>query len=251
MLVKSEVEIAPNVYALPGLPAARIGDYIVVADLHLGYEEALSRDGVYLPRVQLRNAIRTIREIASASPESRKLLIAGDIKHVFNKILRSEKEEVSEFIRESQELYKEVIVIRGNHDNFVSTIVKSEGAEFLEDGIEVGGVSIIHGHKKPRDTSGVIVLGHEHPSIQVRVGGSRVKFPVFLRVPLESGGTAVVIPAMGTYQTGNVISTVKTAYLSPIIREEGIVDLAVPYIVDESGGIMELTRLEILEQVLG
>ncbi len=251
MLANSEVEIAPRIHALPGLPAARIQDYIIVADLHLGYEEALSRDGVYLPRVQLRNAIKTLREIANTSPSTRKLVIAGDIKHAFNKLLRSEREEVSTFIREALTLYKEVIVIRGNHDNFISPIIKSEGAEFIEDGIEVHGINVIHGHKKPKDTSGVTVLGHEHPSIQVRVGGSRVKFPVFLRVPLDSGGMAVIIPAMGTYQTGNIISSVREAYLSPLIREQGLVDLAVPYIVDDSGGIMELARLEILEQILG
>lgn len=230
MLSQAEIEIAPGIYALPGLPAVRVGDSIIIADLHLGYEEALSRDGVYLPHVQLRNALRTIREIAAATPTAVRLIVAGDIKHTFNKLLRSEREEVSAFIREAQAHFKEVIVVRGNHDNFISPIVKAEGAEFIDEGADLGrGITVIHGHKKPGAGGDVFILGHEHPAIQIRVGGSRVKFPVFLKVPLESGGTAIVVPAMGTYQTGNVISTINSAYLSPLIRDEGIVRLAVPY----------------------
>lgn len=252
MLANAEIEVVPGVYAIPGLPAVRVGSgYVVVADLHLGYEEALAKDGVYLPRVQLRNAVRTLRSIADASSSAHKLIIAGDVKHVFNKLLRSEREEVSRFLNEAQSLFKEVIVIRGNHDNYIPPIVKAEGVEFLEDDIVIDDIIIIHGHKKPRVRGETVILGHEHPSIQVRVGGSRVKFPVILKVPLESGGNAVVLPAMGTYQTGNVVSTVRSSYLSPLIREEGIVEHAIPYIIEESGGVMELTRLEILEQVLG
>ena len=232
------------------MPAVYIDKgYLVVADLHLGYEEAMSRDGVYLPRVQLQNALKLLRRLSELGVP--RLVIAGDIKHAFDRLLKSERLEVSRFLSEATSVFREVIVLRGNHDNYVSGVVRDSGAEFVDaDMLDIGGITVAHGHKMLKDRGDIVVMGHEHPAVQVRVGGSRVKFPVILKVPLEGGGVVVVAPPAGTYQTGNVVTTSRESYLSPLIREEGLVEAAIPYIIDEPAGVMELARLDLLERVL-
>ncbi len=243
------VEIVEGVEAIEGLPAVKVEGYVVIADLHLGYEEAMAREGVFLPRVQLRNALVVLRRLSRV--KARRLIVAGDIKHAFDKLLKSERAETRRFLEEALTVFSEVLVLRGNHDNYISGVVKETGADFIEEPyIKIGDIHVTHGHKDPGEYGRVIILGHEHPAIQVRVAGSRVKFPVFLKVPLEGGSTAIVLPATGTYQTGNIVGAQRSLYLSPIIKHRGLVEEALPYIMDESGKLIKLVPLSLLEEIL-
>lgn len=235
-----------------GLPAVYVehADAVVIADVHLGYEEEMAGVGVFLPRAQLRRALELLESLATRHRGAR-LVIAGDLKHSFSRLLRQERLEVPRLLQRAQELgFREVIVVRGNHDNFVSHIVKAAGAEFLEDHLDLGkGVVVAHGHRDPQTSYELLLMGHEHPAIQVSMAGGRAKFPVFLAVPLEDGSEALVLPPAGAYQVGNVVSTIRENYLSPIIKEKGVVEEAVPVIVDEAGN-MVLLKLSMLESIL-
>ncbi len=235
-----------------GLPAVYIprANAVVIADVHLGYEEEMASTGVFLPRVQLRKALSIIESLAVRHPGAR-LVVAGDLKQSFSRLLRQERLEVPRFIKAALDAgFREVVVVRGNHDNFVSHIVKSAGGEFVEDYLDLGGgIVVAHGHKKIDADFQVLVMGHEHPAIQVSMAGGRAKFPVFLAVPLERGSIALVLPPTGAYQVGNVVSTIRENYLSPIIKEEGLVEEAIPIIVDD-GGNMVLVKLSLLDSLL-
>ncbi len=238
------VEDAPAVYI-------EHYDSFIVADLHLGYEEALASEGVYLPRIQYRKAVGVLSKLAARKPGAR-LIIAGDVKHCFHRLTRQERVELAKLVRKAQELgFREIVLVRGNHDNYVATVLKPLGVPIVEGYLDIGkGVVVAHGHKSVEADYEVIVMGHEHPAIQVSVGGGRTKFPVYLVVPLEGGGEAVVLPPVGAYQVGNVVTTDRRNYLSPIIKEKGIVEDALPLIVDEEAGFMPLVRLGILEALM-
>ena len=248
----NRLELAPGLLALSSSPALfmpRQG-LAVIADIHLGYESALARTGVFLPLVQLRKAVEVVRRVREETGAS-KLVINGDIKHVFEKLTRQEKLEIPKLVREAFEAgFREVIVVRGNHDNYVSGVLKSMGVEFVEERLDVGsGVTITHGH---RNVGGfeVAVLGHEHPAINVSIGGSKIKLPVYLSVPLEDGSRAIVLPPAGAYQAGNDVTLERGNYLSPIIRERGVVGDAIPVIYDESLGVLPLARLSELSDLV-
>ncbi|MCE4627660.1 MAG: metallophosphoesterase [Desulfurococcales archaeon] len=245
------LEMLKDIVMLRGIPAIfiRRANAVVIADLHLGYEESMARQGVYLPRLQIRKALRVIRK-AKEITGAKKLIINGDIKHEFGRLLKSEKLEVAKFLRGAYETgYSEVILVRGNHDNYVKPIIESLGGEVVEELVE-GDVLLTHGHKKVRGSHGVIVIGHEHPSISVSISGVKARFPIFLLVPLEDDSMVLVLPAAGAYQTGNPVSVIRENYLSPIIREKGVVSEAVPIIVDETEGLMPLPKISLLESLI-
>ncbi len=246
------IEVVEGVVLLEGVPAVylRKHDAIVIADLHLGYEEAMARQGVFLPRLQLRR-VRSVLEKARKHSGAETLIVAGDIKHEFGKLLRMEKLETAKFIRDSFRLgFKRIIVVRGNHDNYIGPIVKDLGGEFLEE-LELDDILVTHGHRRAdiREYR-VIIMGHEHPSLQVNIGGVKTKFPVLLKVPLDSGASAIVLPAAGSYQVGNNITGDPRLYLSPIIREHGLVENAIPIIVDEKEGLMVLPKISVMESIM-
>ena len=239
------LEIVRGIWALSRSPAVFLprSDIVVVADVHLGYESALARTGVFLPMVQLRKAVELIKRAREETGASR-LVINGDIKHVFEKLTRQEKLEVPKLVREAFDAgFREVIVVRGNHDNYVSGILKSLGVEFVEERLDLGsGITVTHGHKDVRGFD-FAILGHEHPATNVSIGGSKIKLPVYLSVPMKDGSRALVLPPIGAYQAGNDVSLHRDNYLSPMIKERGVVEDAVPLIYDDKLGVIPLARL--------
>ncbi|BAN90636.1 metallophosphoesterase [Aeropyrum camini] len=246
------LEEAKGLFIVEGSPILyhKPSSTILFSDLHLGYEQAMTETGVFLPRVQLRRAMLTLdRAISGLRP--RRAVIVGDVKHVFDRLLKQEALETAKLLEWlSSRGVEKIIVVRGNHDNYIQGVVTKSGGEFVEDYFEVEkGVVAIHGHKKLEFNSDIIIIGHEHPAVKINVAGSRVKYPAFLMVPRECGGSIIVLPALGVYQTGNPITLDRSLYLSPYIREEGIVEEAVPIIIDESVGSLRLPPLRELAKI--
>jgi putative SbcD/Mre11-related phosphoesterase len=243
------IDIDSGLALIDGLPVVVVkgASSIVVADIHLGYEEALASTGVFLPKIQLRNAIRTLSEALASLPWPARVIIDGDLKHVFERLTRQERVEIARLGRwlSTDSRVKEVIVVRGNHDTFIAPLLRDLGFELVEDCLELTSyIAVSHGHRKPSCEFDTILIGHEHPAIQVDVGGARVKLSVLLDVPLKSGRRAIVLPAMGAYQTGRSLGLDSSSYMSPILREEGLMAEADVWVVDREAGSMRLGALK-------
>ncbi|MEN2999862.1 MAG: metallophosphoesterase [Acidilobaceae archaeon] len=218
-------------------------DALIVADIHFGYEEALASQGVFVYGSQFRKVLGAVRE-ASAATGARKLIIGGDIKHVFERLTRQERREVKEFLSRLGEMgLKEVVMVRGNHDNYVSPLLRDHGVTLVEEVLDLGEFSITHGHLEPELKGDYVIMGHEHPAIQISVGAYREKFKALLVMPTERGKTLFVLPALGEYQFGNAAGLERESYLSPIIRSSGIPRKALPVLVDERLGVHVLVEL--------
>jgi len=242
------IDLDSGLAIVDGLPVVvvRGASSIVVADIHLGYEDALASTGVFLPRIQLRSAIRTLSEALESLPWPARVVIDGDLKHVFEKLTRQERVEIARLGRwlSTDSRIKEVVVVRGNHDTFIAPLMRDLGFDLVEDCLELTSyVAATHGHHKPSCDLDVILIGHEHPAIQVDVGGARVKLSVLLDVPLKNGGRVIVLPAMGAYQTGRSLGLDPSSYMSPILREDGLVSEADVWVVDREAGSMRLGPL--------
>jgi len=245
---RSLVEVSPGILAVEGLPAVVVEESrtLIIADVHLGYEDAMARTGVFLPRLQLRKAIRVLSDALASLPWPARVVINGDLKHVFERLTRQEKAEIARLARwlSTDSRVKEAILVRGNHDTFVAPLLGDLGIDLVEDCLEVGsGIVAAHGHKRPSCTFETAIIGHEHPSIQVDVGGARVRLPVMLDVPLKGGQRVLVLPALGAYQTGRVVTLERSEYMSPLIREDGLVGEAEVWVVDREAGTMRLGEL--------
>ncbi len=225
---------------------------LVFADLHLGFEEDMARNGYFIPRAQLHRAVKSIGKALSIVGGVDTIVIDGDLKHAFDKLLRQERYEVRrflEFLRDKG--IHELIVIRGNHDNYLPLVLKDYGLELkLLHELRIGDQKILftHGHIDT-DISGydTVIIGHEHPSIGiVDELGILAKVHCYLKVPASSGGYIVVLPALGAYQAGNNVSLDRGNYLSPIVRKYGLIEEAIPIAIIEDTGVLELPKLEYL-----
>mgnify|MGYP000589585213 CR=1 FL=1 len=215
-----------------GIPAGIIDrlKLVVIADLHIGYESELAKEGIYLPKSQIHRLKDRVLKLRRNVPYDR-LLINGDLKHSFSRLSKQERAEVSEFLELVLGLFKEVILVRGNHDNYLPIIARRHGIELLNEYSE-NGVLFIHGHADPGvnklSNYDVVVIGHEHPSVVVRDAiGYPYKFPVMLYIPTNYEFEMVVLPFFSTITTGNVVTVDRSTILSPIIKNYGRLEEAV------------------------
>ncbi len=184
----------------------------VMADFHLGFEDVMASRGLSLPRIQKKYIFSLLENIFEKySPK--KMVIVGDLKHEFSKNMPQEWDEIEEII-DYITANSELILIRGNHDNYLRTILSRRGLK-LHNHYRIGKFMFIHGHKK-FDLGGdsVVVMGHEHPSVSIRDDVFAVmKIPCFL-VSRE----IIVLPAVSPYASGNDLT--KGDFISPILIEK-------------------------------
>ena len=102
-----------------------IDDTVVIADLHLGYEQSLNMDGIMVPKFQYQKILERIQEIIDRSAVKR-VVINGDLKHEFGRITRQEWKESLNFIQFLKENFSDVILLKGNHDNFTKFIAQKD-----------------------------------------------------------------------------------------------------------------------------
>ncbi len=205
-------------------------DTAVMADFHLGYEEVMAHKGVFLPHLQYPYIMELLDKIFEKYGP-RRLLIDGDLKHEFSRNMPQEWreiEDVVDFIVGRSEL----IVVRGNHDNFLRSILGRKNVEF-RDSYTLGRYFFVHGHKKVELPAGkVLIMAHEHPSITLRDEVyATYKLPCFLHAP-----NLIVLPAVSLYAAGTDIT--RNEFISPILRNSRVnFDV---FAIDEKDGIIAL-----------
>ena len=247
------LEIEVGLEVIGDLPLLYLRQYrtILAADLHLGFEEEASEQGYYIPRVQYLRAIQLL-STALDLVDADRIVFAGDVKHCFSRLLRSEREEVSKLLSNLQQKGVEVVIVRGNHDNFLPIVARKYGVPILDE-YRLGSILIIHGHRKPEnidDKIKVIIMGHEHPSIRIKDKlGFITRLPCFLKAPYK-GKILIVLPAIGVYQTGTTVSLSPSTYLSPLLREGVDLRKVKPYVLAEEVGVLEFPELGVLNELL-
>lgn len=205
----------------------------VIADLHLGYEGVLQQEGVAIPRRQKAVMIEVLdRVIDRYSPAT--VLVNGDFKHDFSRNLDEEWLEVKEVLRFLKDRTR-LIVVRGNHDNYLATILHDMEIE-LRKSYSAGGYTFAHGHWDVR-CKGPVVIGHEHPALKLRDAvGATFSLPAFV-----VGSDVIVLPAFSPLALGVDVSS--RPYLSPVLNARDISDARV-LAVDDKEGVLDFGTVE-------
>lgn len=214
-----------------------------ISDLHLGYEEALAEDlGVTLPTSQLTEVKRKFAHISSkCNPD--KLIINGDLKHVFPTTSKQEWKEVPMFLDFILEFVDEIILVRGNHDTLLGPLKRFEEIKIVKSYRE-GDLVFVHGHTDfPLEKDKTIIIGHEHPVIILgdRVG-ARVKIPAFLFGSFE-GRNLIVMPAFSPLAEGTEVNLLGMDFMSPILQKVNRDEMEA-YAVDPSVGVLRFPELK-------
>ncbi len=230
-------EIRKGELLLTDLYAVIIDDIAIVADLHIGYEGVLRREGAMIPKYQKEILKKRLNNIIEKYEPSL-LIINGDFKHEFGKNLWQEWYEVTEILDFLTKKTK-VLLIRGNHDNFLKTIAKKFDVPLLDE-FEYNKIKIAHGHKEVEGEK--VIIGHEHPSLHLRDKvGAFVKLPCFLY-----SEKLIVLPALSPLATGTDVSSPEQ-YLSPLLKKIADDEMEVYAISDE---LLYFSSLEKLKKVL-
>lgn len=210
------------------------GPTVVLGDLHLGYESALEEEGMYIPRMNTESIRDAINEILSEY-EPKRVVLLGDIKHDFKRSKREARAEVTRIIELLREA-ADVIVIKGNHDNFLQNILSDMGL-YAVDHIDLGGFRMEHGHVDSKVRP--VIIGHEHPSVRipgVMSGGMKIHCFVHQK---EDG--VIVLPPFSPFSAGNDLVIDGKAIMAPALSGSNYSDADI-YGVSEVG-IMRLGKL--------
>jgi len=257
------VKIHKDLYIVSGYPYLYLekSKSLILADIHLGYEEAVAQEGVFLPRAQLSH-LRLELDSVLRELDTESVIIVGDLKHRFDKLSRQEKEEIEALVNFLKERnIKDIKLVRGNHDNYVSLMTKKLGVE-LFDSLKIDNILLVHGHIDPFETGledhrnniDLVIYGHEHPSIVLRDSLGRVgKLPIFLEMPLrlrDRSIKAIILPATGYYQLGSAITLDPSKYLSPITQRYGLIEEAKPYAILREESIFEMPPLKLIVEYI-
>jgi putative SbcD/Mre11-related phosphoesterase len=257
--VLQELESLPSAELAPGLRALGLGLFIedletlVVADLHLGYEQALEEAGIFIPAVQYK-FIKGFILKALEETGCRKLVILGDVKHEFGSALKQEWGETIDLLSTLKERGVDVHVVRGNHDNFLIPMLKRLEVPLHDPYLKENNYLFFHGHKElPLDAwsggAGYIVMGHEHPAVLLRDElGVSVKLKSFL-VGSYGEATLVVVPALSPLMPGTEVNAPKAKFLSPLLREVDVGSMRA-YVVELGSGVYDFGTVDLLGKIL-
>lgn len=194
-----------------------IDDCLIISDIHIGYEQALNREGIMVPRFQYPKILARITEIIHEF-KPRRVIVNGDIKHEFGRITRQEWKESRDFIEFLGENFDEIILIKGNHDNFTRFIAEKTGLE-VYDSYKLNNYMIMHGDKLPDEQalkgSETIIIGHEHPCIGIRNGERLEKIKCYLKGSYN-GKNLIVMPSFNFVSEGSDVLNEKP--LSPLLK---------------------------------
>ncbi len=229
--------------------------YLVITDLHIGFESTLASNEIFLGKNTSIN--ETVDEllgiIDSEKPDS--IILLGDIKSSIKNISKTEWNDVPLFFEKLKEK-SNIILIPGNHDANIQRLVPEGISLISSKGMVAEEILFTHGHTMPSENFSQvnkIIMGHLHPVFfqeESIVNGERVW--VSLRTNKEnifpscSGEIEItIVPSFNKYY----YATSKRQYrksISPII--EKISQVSSARIVTLDGTI--IGDENILDQVL-
>lgn len=182
---------------------------LLVADVHLGKDDAFRAAGIALPaggtRVDLQRITALIEHHGAQS-----LWVLGDLLHgrLLDAPWRQEWE-----VFQKRHAGLEVMLIEGNHDR--AAVNADLGIEQRPDRVVDGPFSFAHAPHTPGDGR-LAICGHLHPV--VRVPGFRGRFPAFAVI-----GPQLVLPAFSLFTGGWLVDRADARYacLGPHVVDAG------------------------------
>jgi len=180
---------------------------LILADLHIGYEEMLNKKGVMIPRFVFNDLIERVGKILD---DVDTVVINGDLKHEFGSILSTEWKNVRKFLDFLKD--KKIIFVQGNHDRIIRPLIEKME---LVDYLKIGDVLICHGDEIKDIDSKVIIIGHEHTAIGLKEGERVERYKCFLKGKFKRK-TLITMPSFNLLTIGTDI--LRNKVLSPYLE---------------------------------
>jgi putative SbcD/Mre11-related phosphoesterase len=160
---------------------------LAVADLHIGWEMALSEKGIHVPSQTQKLLVRLTGLLSTYKPE--KLLILGDLKHTIATAVTAEWHDVPDFLGELKKHVEEICIVRGNHDGNLEPLLLEKMKVLPATGVACGEIGFFHGHQWPSPSllkCETLVMGHVHPVVALRdPAGFRITKQVWIKAKCD------------------------------------------------------------------
>lgn len=104
---------------------------LILTDFHIGYEEALNKQGILMPRFQFREIIQRLDSIFNRlkGRKIEKIVVLGDLKHEFGTISEQEWRHTLRLLDYLGQHCKEIILLKGNHDTILGPIAEKRNVK--------------------------------------------------------------------------------------------------------------------------
>jgi putative SbcD/Mre11-related phosphoesterase len=163
---------------------------MLAADLHLGLEFELAKQGINIPYQWNRILDELMMLLEEHRPD--RLVLLGDVKHGVPATSFQEKREIPMFFDTLLETVGNIDITRGNHDANIQKFLPEEISLHTSKGIIFGDefrVAALHGHAWPSPavmTADVVIMAHNHPTVMLNTPiGVRITRPAWIRGTLE------------------------------------------------------------------
>lgn len=230
---------------LPNMEIIDLGLYfkkqklLAVTDLQFGYEEALSKRGFLIPRFihkEMMERMEAMLKTCCKKNNIEKLnaiLVNGDIKHEFGNISETEWRHCVRFFKLLQQYTNTIVLVKGNHDQFLAPIARTRGLQVVEE-YRMEGILFIHGDRIPKSaeekTVKTIIIGHEHPAVSLYQWPRVEKYKAFL-VGNWKRKRLIVLPSFNLATEGTDI--LKERLLSPFLERGKMLDFEAYIVADK------------------
>ncbi len=220
-------------------PACYVSDIgaLVITDVHIGIEHELWKSGITIPS-QADKFLSVIRKLV-AETGARRLIILGDVKYKVPGMSIKELRDIPRFLEELKGFMK-VDICRGNHDDYLETILPRGVRLHGSGGFKVKKYGFFHGHAWPNKSlmsCDHLFMGHIQPAIEFRDSlGYRFAEQVWVRAVLDSEAimrryktkttgrlNLVVVPSFNRLSGAFVINS-GTSELGGPLADSGAID---------------------------
>jgi len=202
--------------------------YLILTDLHIGFESSLASNEIFIGKNSTINeTINEVLEIISSQrPDA--VILLGDVKSSVKNISKAEWDEVPVFLEKIKQ-QADVILIPGNHDSNIQRLIPEDVSLTSPLGIVIEDILLTHGHTMPTENFSYvnkIIMGHVHPVFfdeSSVINGQRVWLSIKTKkenlFPNRKGDINItVVPSFNKY----FYATHKRRYkrsISPIIEK--------------------------------
>jgi putative SbcD/Mre11-related phosphoesterase len=188
---------------------------LVISDIHIGYEESLNKQGVFVPRFQFSEVVRRLESILKRV-HPKMIVINGDVKHEFGEISDQEWRETLKVLDMLSKVAP-VTLVKGNHDTILGPIARKREIA-VKPYAAIDEFFIVHGHKLVDipESATTVIIGHEHPAVALREHARSETYKCFL-LGKYHGRKLIVQPSFNLVVEGTDV--LQEELLSPFLKQ--------------------------------
>jgi len=176
--------------------------YLVVSDLHIGFETSLK--GVRLDNLYMYDMLRDIIHVLKEE-RCDAIVLLGDIKDRIDRIVREERISIPYLFNELLNHFSSdnIHLVKGNHDAGIDMLLPYNLRNSVRSMLVIDDTLLTHGHIMPRPSMKIkrVIMGHLHPVLLDGsiMHGERVWVIMKVRLNNNDDLEVIIMPSMNRY----------------------------------------------------